>query len=102
MRNIENCVKWLGYKPWKITHASDNFQKLYDFAVELIKKGKAYVCHQTKKEMSECRTKCIPSPWRNRPIEESLKMFEWMRQGRFTEKEAMLRLKIDMNSSNPV
>ena len=101
MKNIENCVKWLGYKPWKITHASDNFQFLYDFAVELIKKDKAFVCHQTKQEMSDCRAKCIPSPWRNRPIEESLKLFEWMRQGRFTEKEAMLRLKIDMNDQNP-
>ena len=43
MKKIEDCVKWLGYKPWKITHDSDNFQQLYDYAVQLIKNGKAFV-----------------------------------------------------------
>jgi glutaminyl-tRNA synthetase len=45
----------MGHKPWKITYASDYFPQLYDFAIELIKKGKAYVCHQTKQEMAEGR-----------------------------------------------
>ena len=98
--DIEECVHWLGYKPWKVTFASDYFPKLYEYAIQLIKDGKAYVCHQTKKEMTETRAKGIDSPWRNRSVEENLKLFEWMRQGRYQEKEAMLRLKIDMKHPN--
>jgi len=101
MKNIEECVKWLGYKPWKITFASDYFPNLYEYALVLIKKGLAFVDHQTKKEISEYRTKCMDSPWRNRPIEENLKLFEHMRQGRFKEKDACLRLKINMKDPNP-
>jgi glutaminyl-tRNA synthetase len=100
MTDIEECVHWLGYKPWKVTFASDYFPKLYEYAIQLIKDGKAYVCHQTKKEMTETRTKGIESPWRNRSVEDNLKYFEWMRQGRYKEKEAMLRLKIDMKHPN--
>lgn len=62
----------------------------------LIKKGKAYVCHQTKAEMSEGRLKKIDSPYRNRSVEENLELFEKMRQGRFEENECSLRVKIDM------
>ena len=51
--NIRNCVEWLGYKPFKITLASDYFQDLYDLASELIRKGKAYVCHSSKAEIAE-------------------------------------------------
>lgn len=51
--NIKNCVDWLGYKPFKITFASDYFQELYDLACELIKKGKAYVDHSSKAEIKE-------------------------------------------------
>ncbi len=99
--NIQQCVKWLGYAPWKITYASDYFDQLYQFAVKMIKTGKAYVCHQTKEELAECRAKGVESPWRNRPVEESLKLFEEMREGKLDEKSAMLRLKIDMKHPNP-
>lgn len=53
--NIKECVTWLGYKPWKITYSSDYFDQLHQFAVDLIKKGKAFVCHQTKDEMKQAR-----------------------------------------------
>lgn len=99
--NIKENVEWLGYKPWKITYASDYFENLYDLARELIKKGKAYVCHQTKDQMNEYREKKLDSPFRNRSVEENLKLFEMMRQGRFEEKECCLRMKIDMKHSNP-
>lgn len=63
-----------GYKPWKVTHASDNFDKLYAFAVELIRRGHAYVCHMQADEMKGFNPP--DSPWRDRPIEESLQLFE--------------------------
>jgi glutaminyl-tRNA synthetase len=53
--HISKNVEWLGYKPWKVTHSSDYFQELYDFAVQLIKNDKAYVCHQTPEEIKEYR-----------------------------------------------
>ncbi len=99
--NIKENVEWLGYKPWKITYASDHFEKLYELARELIKKEKAFVCHQTKEEMNEYRDKKLDSPFRNRSVEENLKLFEMMRQGRFDEKVCCLRMKIDMKHSNP-
>ena len=64
----------LGYKPYKITHSSDYFQELYELAVELIKRGQAYVCHQKVEELKGHNPP--PSPWRDRPIEESLTLFE--------------------------
>lgn len=66
--------KILGYKPYKITHSSDYFDQLYKWAVKLIKNGLAYVCHQTADEMKGFNPE--PSPWRDRPIEESLQLFE--------------------------
>jgi len=99
--NIKENVEWLGYKPWKITYASDYFENLYELARELIKKGKAFVCHQTKEKMNEFREKKLDSPFRIRSVEENLKLFEMMRQGRFDEKECCLRMKIDMKHSNP-
>jgi glutaminyl-tRNA synthetase len=99
--NIEENVRWLGYQPWKITYASDYFEDLYDLAVELIKRGKAYVCDQTKKQVEEYREKKMDSPYRNRSVEENLKLFKMMRQGRFEEKECCLRMKIDMKHNNP-
>ena len=101
IQNIKNYVEWLGYKPYKITYASEYFPYLYECAIALIKKGKAFICHQTKQEMSEFREKCIESPYRNTPIEENLEKFEKMKQGRYGEKEACLRLKIDMKHKNP-
>lgn len=63
-----------GYKPWKITHASDNFQQLYDWAVVLVEKGLAYVCHQKPEDIKGKNPP--PSPWRDRPIAESLQLFQ--------------------------
>lgn len=67
-------VTWLGYKPHKITHASDQFDKLYELACDLIRRNLAYVCHQ---KADELKGHNVPSsPWKNRPIEESLRLFE--------------------------
>ncbi|CAG8524183.1 10996_t:CDS:2 [Paraglomus occultum] len=104
--SIKETVEWLGFKPWKITYASDNFDKLYELAVELIKRDKAYVCFCTPEEMHEmrggdnggARRECSH---RNRPIEESVADFVKMKEGRFKEGEATLRMKMDMQSGNP-
>lgn len=98
--NIEENVRFLGYKPFKVTYASDYFEDLYNFAVDLIKKGKAYVCNLPKEQIKEDRVLMKDSPYRNRSVEENLELFTKMRQGRFTEKEACLRLKIDMKHPN--
>ncbi|CAH0546360.1 unnamed protein product [Brassicogethes aeneus] len=91
---IKDIVSWLGYKPHKITHSSDNFEQLYKWAVELIKNGAAYVCHQTADEMKGFNPQ--PSPWRERPIEESLQLFEDMKNGKIDEGAATLRMKITL------
>nr|CAG4648499.1 EOG090X01EL [Polyphemus pediculus] len=91
---IKDMVEWLGYKPSKITHSSDNFQQLYEWATVLIKKGLAYVCHQKADEMKGFNP--IPSPWRERPMEESLQLFEGMKNGLFDEGEATLRMKVTL------
>lgn len=101
---IEEDVRWLGFEWNKRLWASDYFDVMYDAAVELIKKGKAYVCQLTPDEIRETRgTLTKPgteSPYRNRPAEESLKMFEDMRDGKYGDKEICLRAKIDMASPN--
>jgi glutaminyl-tRNA synthetase len=102
IESIIDTVGWMGHKPWKITYASDYMDQLYNFAVELIKKDKAFVCHQTAEEIKRCRMEKIPSPWRDRPIAESLKLFEDMKKGKFDEGAATLRLKMDMNHENTV
>eukprot|EP00058_Branchiostoma_floridae_P016232 XP_002601720.1 hypothetical protein BRAFLDRAFT_121196 [Branchiostoma floridae] len=71
---IREMVEWLGYKPWKITHSSDYFHELHAMGVELIKRDHAYVCHQKLEEIRGHNPP--PSPWRNRPIQESLRLFE--------------------------
>uniref|UniRef100_A0A3B4WQA3 Glutamine--tRNA ligase n=1 Tax=Seriola lalandi dorsalis TaxID=1841481 RepID=A0A3B4WQA3_SERLL len=91
---IRDMVEWLGYKPYDVTHASDNFQQLYDLAVDLIRRGHAYVCHQRGEELKGHNVP--PSPWRDRPIEESLVLFERMKKGLFAEGEATLRMKMVM------
>mmetsp|Transcript_12929 Transcript_12929/g.19369 ORF Transcript_12929/g.19369 Transcript_12929/m.19369 type:complete len:465 (+) Transcript_12929:1017-2411(+) len=94
----------MGHEPWKITYSSDEFNKLYEFAIKLIKKEKAYVCHMTGEEITEnkkLKQKQKPSPWRNRPIAESLFEFERMRKGYYAEGEATLRLKMDITHDNP-
>ncbi|XP_072329220.1 glutamine--tRNA ligase isoform X1 [Scyliorhinus torazame] len=93
-RGIRNMVEWLGYKPYAVTHASDYFDQLYEWAVELIKRDKAYACHQKVDEIKGHNPP--PSPWRDRPIEESLVLFEEMRKGMFAEGEVTLRMKLIM------
>ncbi|CAF2330710.1 unnamed protein product [Rotaria sp. Silwood2] len=91
---ILDIVQWLGYKPYKITHASDHFNQLYEWAKELIRRGHAYVCHQKGEELKGYNVS--ESPWRNRPIQESLQIFEDMKHGKFAEGEATLRMKCVM------
>ncbi|XP_034825292.1 probable glutamine--tRNA ligase [Maniola hyperantus] len=91
---IKDMVEWLGYKPYKITHSSDYFDKLYEWAVKLINKDLAYVCHQKSEEIKGFNPP--PSPWRNRPVEESLQLFEDMKNGKIDEGDATLRMKITL------
>ncbi len=103
--SIMEDIKWLGYD-WddRLYYASDYFEQLYNYAVELIKNGKAYVDSLTPEEIKEYRG--IPtepgkeSPYRNRTVEENLNLFERMRAGEFEESEHLLRAKIDMASPN--
>ena len=101
IESVKENVKWLGYTPWKVTFASDYLQQLYEIAIKLIKKGLAYVDNLSKEQISEYREKKKDSPYRNRTVEENLKLFNMMKQGRFEEKECCLRLKIDMQHANP-
>ncbi|XP_073295082.1 glutamine--tRNA ligase, cytoplasmic [Primulina huaijiensis] len=98
--HIEEIVGWMGWEPFKITYTSDYFQELYELAVELIRRGHAYVDHQTPDKIKEYREKKMNSPWRDRPIEESLKLFDDMKRGMIEEGEATLRMKQDMQSDN--
>ncbi|KAJ7529861.1 hypothetical protein O6H91_15G069300 [Diphasiastrum complanatum] len=84
----------------QITFSSDYFQELYDLAVQLIKRGHAYVDHQTSDEIKEYREKKLDSPWRDRPVAESLKLFDDMRRGMIEEGKATLRMKQDMKNDN--
>ncbi|KAK9046626.1 hypothetical protein V6N11_052511 [Hibiscus sabdariffa] len=98
--HIEEIVQWMGREPFKITYTSDYFQDLYELAVELIRRGHAYVDHQTPEEIKEYREKKMNSPWRDRPISESLKLFDDMKRGLIEEGKATLRMKQDMQSDN--
>uniref|UniRef100_A0A6A7FZU9 glutamine--tRNA ligase n=1 Tax=Hirondellea gigas TaxID=1518452 RepID=A0A6A7FZU9_9CRUS len=91
---IKDMVNWLGYTPAKITHSSDNFEQLFVWAVQLIKQDMAYVCHQKPEEVRGRDPP--PSPWRERPKEESLKLFQDMKTGKFDEGQATLRLKLTL------
>ena len=71
---IARDVAWLGHKPWKITYASDNFQQLYEWAVKLINKGFAYVCHQKVEDIRGHENRVL-SPFRERPVAENLKVY---------------------------
>ncbi|KAF9593838.1 hypothetical protein IFM89_025623 [Coptis chinensis] len=98
--HIKEIVQWMGWEPFKITYTSDYFQELHDLAVELIRRGHAYVDHQNPEEVKEYREKKMNSPWRDRPREESLKLFNDMRRGLIEEGKATLRMKQDMQSDN--
>lgn len=101
---IKNDVAWLGYQWANEVYASDYFQQLYDWTIDLIKEGKAYVDSQTSEEMAQ--QKGTPtqagtaSPYRNRSVEENLDLFERMKKGEFAEGTHILRAKIDMASPN--
>lgn len=101
---IKRDVEWLGYKWDQERYASDYFQQLYDWAVSLIKEGKAYVDSQSSEEIAAQKgTPTSPgqdSPYRNRSIEENLMLFEQMKNGDFKEGQQVLRAKIDMAASN--
>ena len=116
---IANNVHWLGYTPAKVTYSSQYFEELYELALKLIQKGKAYVCHQTKAEIEASRivlqqfhatpgakkeedvSETGKSPFRSRSITENLLEFEKMRLGLYEEGEACLRMKMDLGSPNP-
>ncbi|MBR9855216.1 MAG: glutamine--tRNA ligase/YqeY domain fusion protein [Algicola sp.] len=101
---IKSDVAWLGFEWDKECYASDYFQQLYDWAVYLIKEGKAYIDSQSSEQIAEQKgTPTEPgkeSPFRNRSVEENLRLFEGMKEGEFEDGEHVLRAKIDMASSN--
>ena len=103
---IKEDIEWLGYKWDNVYYASDYFDFVYECAIKLIKKGKAYVCDLTAEEMREYRgTLTEPgknSPYRDRSVEENLDLFERMKNGEFPEGSHVLRAKIDMASPNIV
>ena len=102
---IQDDVRWLGFD-WgdRLTYASDYFPQLHDFAVQLIKDGKAYVCSLSPEQIREGRGTLtepgVDSPYRNRTVEENLSLFAQMRSGEFADGEQVLRAKIDMTSPN--
>ncbi len=105
VRSIERDLRWLGAEPTGgIFYGSDYFEQCYEFAEKLIADGKAYVCDLTPDQMREYRgTLTEPgknSPWRDRTVEENLRLFRAMRAGKFKEGEHTLRAKIDMASPN--
>ena len=101
---IQKDVLWMGYKWDNLYYASDYFEQLYAFGVELIQKGKAYVCDLNADQIREYRgTLTEPgknSPYRDRPVAENLDLFARMRNGDFKDGERVLRAKIDMASAN--
>ncbi len=101
---IKEDIQWLGFQWGNEYYASDYFQQLWDFAVQLIKEGKAYIDEQSAEEIAQQKgTPTVPgtnSPYRDRPIEESLTLFEKMNTGEIEEGRMVLRAKIDMASPN--
>ena len=102
---IKDDLKWLGFD-WgdRLFHASDYFDQLYEWAIKLIKKNKAFVCDLSFEEMKQNRGTLVSpgknSPFRNRTVEDNLKLFEQMKSGYFPEGSKTLRAKIDMTSPN--
>ena len=118
--SIRYSVDWLGHKPFKVTYSSDYFDELYEFALKLIRQGKAYVCHQTKSETAAsrqllqefqlyCSRKCLPrygtplpfgaaSPYRCRSVKDNLILFDEMKRGLWEEGTCSLRMKGDLRS----
>ena len=104
VEGIIEDLAWLGYTPTNIFYGSDYFDATYEKAVLLIKKGLAYVCDLSQEEMSKYRGTLtepgIDSPYRNRSVEENLKLFEEMKNGKYKDGEKTLRAKIDMSHPN--
>ncbi|MDP6338987.1 MAG: glutamine--tRNA ligase/YqeY domain fusion protein [Candidatus Marinimicrobia bacterium] len=104
VRAIQEDVKWLGYEWDKLCFASDYFQQMYDYAVDLVKSGNAYVCDLTADEIKDTRGSLTEagkeSQYRNRPIKENLDLFTRMKDGEFPDGSRTLRAKIDMAHSN--
>ena len=104
IENIEQDIKWLGYEWANVYYASDYFQQLWDFAVWLIKKGRAYVDEQSAEVIAQQKgTTTSPgtnSPYRDRPVEENLRLFEFMNSGKCEPGTLVLRAKIDMAHPN--
>jgi glutaminyl-tRNA synthetase len=104
IRAIKDDIEWLGFEWDNLCHASDYFEQLYDFAVQLIKEGKAYVDSLSEAEVKEYRGDHNHpgknSPYRERSVEENLKLFQDMREGKYKDGEHILRAKIDMSSGN--
>ena len=101
---IQQDIHWLGFD-WgdRLYYGSDYFEKTYEYALELIRKGLAYVCELTPEQFREYRgdtTHPAVSPWRDRPVEENLELFERMKNGEFPEGKYTLRAKIDLASGN--
>ena len=104
VENILNDIKWLGFKWGNIYYASDYFEKLWEFAIWMIKKGYAYVDQQTSEEIASQKgtptTPGTPSPYRDRPVEENLQLFEEMNTPEAVEGSMVLRAKLDMTNPN--
>lgn len=104
IKAIQKDIQWLGFKWDKLFYASDYFDKLYDFAVQLIQQGLAYVDDQTgaqiKKNRGTLTEAGVDSPFRTRKPEENLKLFTQMREGKLKEGQCVLRARIDMASPN--
>ena len=104
VETIERDIAWLGFKWGKIFYASDYFEQLYDLAILFIKEGKAYVDEQTPEQIAEQKgtptEPGVASPFRDRPIEENLRLFEAMQAGEIEEGKMVLRAKIDMAHPN--
>ena len=104
VESIKADVEWLGFSWKELRFASDYFEQIYDFAVELINTGKAYVCDLNAEEVREYRGTLTeagkPSPYRDRSVEENLDLFQRMRDGEFDDGAKTLRAKIDMASPN--
>lgn len=104
VESIMEDVKWLGFTWENLYYASDYFEEMYERAILLIKKGKAYVCDLSPEEIRQMRGNLTEpgkeSPYRNRSIEENLELFDRMRKGEFGDGEKVLRAKIDMSSPN--
>lgn len=101
VESIKRDIEWLGVKWDKLFFASDYFDKMYECAIDLIKQGKAYVCDLNEDELKEYRgdynKEGRPSPYRDRSVDENLKLFEEMKNGKYNDGEKTLRAKIDYN-----